>query len=120
MKKETTKKTTVADLVLIINDQQSMITDCLKRVKELEDKISNLSTRDRGPKSTREMTEEDGKRIMFGDLKSLTHKQAAKELGLSYGQIYSARSGYTFRYLEDEEKKRIEAEKKKNEKNNKK
>jgi DNA-directed RNA polymerase specialized sigma24 family protein len=109
MKKETkTKKTTIADLVLVINNQQAMIDDCLNRIKELEEKVSSLKTRDRGPKSTREMTEEDGKRIMFGDLKKLSHKEAAKELGLSYGQVYSARSGYTFRYLEDEEKKKKE------------
>jgi DNA-directed RNA polymerase specialized sigma24 family protein len=109
MKKETkTKKTTIADLILVINNQQAMIDDCLNRIKELEEKVSSLKTRDRGPKSTREMTEEDGKRIMFGDLKKLSHKEAAKELGLSYGQVYSARSGYTFRYLEDEEKKKKE------------
>jgi DNA-directed RNA polymerase specialized sigma24 family protein len=109
MKKETkTKKTTITDLVLVINNQQAMIDDCLNRIKEMEEKISSLKTRDRGPKSTREMTEEDGKRIMFGDLKKLSHKEAAKELGLSYGQVYSARSGYTFRYLEDEEKKKKE------------
>lgn len=109
MKKETkTKKTTIADLVLVINNQQAMIDDCLNRIKELEEKVSSLKTRDRGPKSTREMTEEDGKKIIFGDLKKLSHKEAAKELGLSYGQVYSARSGYTFRYLEDEEKKKKE------------
>lgn len=109
MKKETkTKKTTIADLVLVINNQQTMIDDCLNRIKELEEKVSSLKTRDRGPKSTREMTEEDGKRIMFGDLKKLSHKEAAKELGLSYGQVYSVRSGYTFRYLEDEEEKKKE------------
>lgn len=89
------------------------IEDLEKKYSGLLEKVSSIKTRDRGPKSTREMTEEDGKRIMFGDLKNLTHKEAAKELKLSYGQIYSARSGYTFRYLEDEEKKRIEIEKKK-------
>lgn len=88
------------------------LEDLEKKYLELEEKMSTIKTRDRGPKSTREMTEEDGKRILFGDLKKLSHKEAAKELGLSYGQIYSARSGYTFRYLEDEEKKRIESEKK--------
>jgi hypothetical protein len=113
---EKKKTPTVKELVLVINNQQSMIDDCLNRIKELEEKVSSIKTRDRGPKSTREMTEEDGKRIMFGDLKQLSHKKAAKELGLSYGQIYSARSGYTFRYLEEEEKKRIEAEKNKKKK----
>lgn len=113
MSEKKEKKTTIKELVLIINNQQTMIDDCLNRIKELEDKVSKIKTRDRGPKSTREMTEEDGKRILFGDLKKMSHKEAAKELGLSYGQIYSARSGYTFRYLEDDEKKRIKDEKKK-------
>lgn len=113
MSEKKEKKLTMKDLFLVVNNQRSMIDDCLNRIKELEDRVSKIKIRDRGPKSTREMTEEDGKRILFGDLKKMSHKEAAKELGLSYGQIYSARSGYTFRYLEEEEKKRIEAKKKK-------
>lgn len=53
--------------------------------------------RDRGPDSTREMTEDDARRILLGDLATKSHKDAATELGLSYGQVYSARKGFTFK-----------------------
>lgn len=55
--------------------------------------------RDRGPKSERSMTEEDAIRVISGDLKDVSHKVAAETLELSYGQIYSARKGFTFKTL---------------------
>lgn len=109
--RETNKKVTIADLVLVTNNQHTMIADCLKRITELEDKLSSLKTRDRGPKSTREMTDEDGMSIIYGEHKGLTHKEAAHKLGLSYGQVYSARSGYTFRHLEEKMKEEEKARK---------
>lgn len=54
-------------------------------------------TRDRGPESTREMTEDDARRLLLGDLAAKNHKEAAQELGLSYGQVYSSRKGFTFK-----------------------
>ena len=80
-------KVTLKDLVTEIE----LLTE---RVKKLEEK--------RGPKSTREMVEDDAKRILTGDLVDFSHKNAASELGLSYGQIYSCRGGYTFKKLHDE------------------
>lgn len=53
--------------------------------------------RDRGPDSTRDMTVEDAEAIMLGELKAVNHTDAAKRLGLSYGQVYSARKGFTFK-----------------------
>jgi len=70
-----------------------------ERVTQLEAKIAEIKPRDRGPKSTRQMTEEDARNVIWGDLKDLSHKAAAKELGLSYGQIYSARGEFTFKKL---------------------
>ena len=69
------------------------------RIDELEAQIKAIKVRDRGPKSERSMTDEDAQRVKFGDLKDLTHKQAAEKLGLSYGQIYSCRGGYTFNHI---------------------
>ena len=74
-------------------------------VLELQAKIEVLeagSSARRGPKSTRDMTEDDARRIILGDLEGLSHKDAAAQLGLSYGQIYSARGGYTFKNVIDE------------------
>ena len=59
--------------------------------------ISNRPTRDRGPKSTRTMERSDAWRARFGDLKDASHKAAAEALGLSYGQVYSARNGFTLK-----------------------
>lgn len=58
--------------------------------------------RDRGPKAERTMTDEDARRVILGDLKDASHKQAAETLGLSYGQIYSARKGFTFKPIHKE------------------
>ena len=70
-----------------------------ERVAALETIVANIKVRDRGPKSERSMTDEDAARVKFGDLKDQAHKDAAQELGLSYGQIYSARGGYTFNHV---------------------
>lgn len=70
-----------------------------ERVALLEEKVAAIKVRDRGPKSERSMTDEDAQRVKFGDLKDQSHKQAAEALGLSYGQIYSARGGYTFNHV---------------------
>lgn len=71
----------------------------LERVEQLEAQLAQIKTRDRGPRSERPMTDEDAQRVKFGDLKDHSHKAAAKELGLSYGQVYSCRGGYTFNHI---------------------
>lgn len=73
-----------------------------ERVARLEEIVANIKVRDRGPKSERAMTDEDAWRVKFGDLAGLSHKQAASELNLSYGQIYSCRGGYTFNHVKKE------------------
>lgn len=70
-----------------------------ERVALLEEKVAAIKVRDRGPKSERSMTDEDAQRVKFGDLKDQSHKQAAEALNLSYGQVYSARGGYTFNHV---------------------
>ena len=67
------------------------------RVETLEEKLKNVKVRDRGPVSQRTMTEDDAREILLGESKDLSHKEAAEKLGLSYGQIYSARNGFTFK-----------------------
>lgn len=73
--------------------QAQIIADLVARVEALEAR----PTRDRGPASERQMTEDDARRILLGDLAETSHKKAAEELGLSYGQVYSARNGFTFK-----------------------
>lgn len=76
--------------------------EIIEKVNELIAKVNNFKVRDRGPKSERAMTDDDARRCKFGDLKDHTHKEAAKELGLSYGQVYSCRGAYTFNHVTDD------------------
>jgi hypothetical protein len=62
-------------------------------------KLEEQAAKSRGIASTREMTDEDAKRVLNGDLKEKSHKVAAEILGLSYGQVYSARGEYTFKHV---------------------
>lgn len=89
---------TLVDTIEALEDT-AKIKDVVAKVNEiievLNAKPKNL--RDRGPDSTRDMTEDDARRALLGDLATKSHKDAATELGLSYGQIYSARKGFTFK-----------------------
>lgn len=72
-------------------------------------------SRNRGPASEKVMSEEDARQVMLGDLKDDSHKEAAEKLGLSYGQIYSARKGFTFKPVYKEMIDAIKAEQAKQE-----
>lgn len=67
------------------------ILDLQQKVKTLEEQrpLRNVSEK--------EMTEADALRILNGDLKDKKHKEAAQELQLSYGQVYSCRLEFTFK-----------------------
>jgi len=71
----------------------------LHEVVEVLNKVITIvnTKRDRGPASQREMTETDAIRVISGDLRDAKHGKAAEVLGLSYGQVYSARKGFTFK-----------------------
>jgi hypothetical protein len=79
------------------------LAELTAKVLELEAQVAELKT----PKTTnntsqREMTDDDARRIMNGDLKDSKHKEAAEKLNLSYGQIYSCRLGFTFKHIHKE------------------
>lgn len=82
-------------------DKSAKLAEIITKVNQLTEKVNSLKMRDRGPKSERSMTDDDAARVKFGNLKSASHKEAAAELGLSYGQIYSARGGYTFNHIKE-------------------
>ena len=96
----------IADLRTLDMDQKHTIKTLAEKINELVMLVMNLSaaapaaapvSRSRGPASEKVMTEDDARRAMLGDLKGDSHKEAAEKLGLSYGQIYSARKGFTFK-----------------------
>lgn len=79
---------------------QETLDQLIGRLEALEAEVKSLkeaSTKKSEAKSTREMTEDDALRILSGDLKDKSHKECAELLGLSYGQIYSARLEFTFK-----------------------
>ena len=88
---------TMKDLQAQIEELKEIVTAQGAMIEEL--KSQGSVNRDRGPKSEGEMTEEHAIRVMLGDLRDKSHKDAALELKLSYGQIYSARKGYTFKKI---------------------
>ena len=83
---------------MTIKDLAKTVDKLSLQVEQLTLKVEKLSAK-KGPASTREMTLEDAERIINGDLREISHKIAAEKLGLSYGQIYSARGGYTFKNI---------------------
>jgi hypothetical protein len=77
-------------------EMTKMVTELAKKVDELTKIVEEMKAK-KGPVSAREMTIEDAERIINGDLAEASHKKCAEILGLSYGQVYSARGGYTFK-----------------------
>ncbi len=67
--------------------------------KQVEELQQTGGSKSRGPKADRAMTEADAFKVKFGDLKDKNHKEAAAELGLSYGQVFSCRGSYTFKHV---------------------
>jgi len=79
------------------------VAEVAAKLNEVIEALNNASApRDRGPKSERTMTNDDARRVIMGDLKDVSHKAAAEALELSYGQIYSARKGFTFKPIHKE------------------
>lgn len=76
----------------------------LGRLDELHKKVDEMKAAgpQRGSRqSQREMTDDDARQVL-GELQNLKHNEAADKLGLSYGQVYSARLGYTFKHIRKE------------------
>jgi hypothetical protein len=78
------------------------ILELQTQVAALTAKLDELSKVRSVQKSDREMTDDDARRILTGDLATAKHKEAAEKLGLSYGQIYSCRLEFTFKHIHKE------------------
>jgi len=91
----------VQNVIELLNET-SKLKDVVIKLNEVIDFINKNGPLNNGSsvkdiKSERAMNEDDAKRILLGDLKAYSNKDCAKELGLSYGQIYSCRKGFTFK-----------------------
>jgi hypothetical protein len=100
-----TKPATLKDALEQIVKLESRCDSLELVTKELHARIEALS-KPKGPTSTKEMTDEDARKVLFGDLKDKSHKEAASTLGLSYGQIYSCRLEFTFKHIHKEMRER--------------
>lgn len=76
------------------------LADVIAQVAALEARVAQLEAAS-APKSSdvKEMTDDHARQILIGDLKDTKHNDAAKKLGLSYGQVYSCRGEYTFKHI---------------------
>lgn len=72
------------------------LADLKARVLALEEAAKSTA------KSEKEMTDDHARSVLTGEFKDLKHNEAAKKLGLSYGQVYSCRGEYTFRHIHKE------------------
>lgn len=106
MENVATQVAEITNEISLINLEDKITLKLLaEKLNEVITKVNASSpqaTRNRGPQSERTMTDDDARRIMLGDLKEASHKDAAETLGLSYGQVYSARKGFTFKVIYQE------------------
>lgn len=88
----------IEQLTSTVTAQGEIIASQGSLIESLQAQLANMPKgRDRGPNSEGSMSEDDAIRCMIGDLRNFNHKDAALVLKLSYGQVYSARKGYTFK-----------------------
>lgn len=96
MSNESVTKLSLVELTTMVFELQAKVDELQARIVVLETPKPSNNV------SQREMTDDDARRIMAGDLKDTKHKEAGEKLGLSYGQIYSCRLGYTFKAIHKE------------------
>lgn len=90
--------------------QNAKLADVIAKTNEIVEALNKLSDR-RGPKSEREMTDDDARKILFQDMAKLSHKECAEKLNLSYAQVYSCRKCFTFKHIHREMAKLAETAK---------
>jgi hypothetical protein len=75
----------------------TLLAQMLDTIRELNDRVEALESKNQTSSTKREMTTDDATRILTGDLREKTHKECMAALNLTYGQVYSARIGATFK-----------------------
>lgn len=80
---------------------KDMVVAILELQKQVADLSAKLNAQPAKP-DVKEMTKEHAASVLNGDLKDKKHKDAAEALGLTYGQVYSCRLGFTFKEVHKE------------------
>lgn len=84
-------------------DFQQELADRDVRLADYSARIAKLETlvlaRNASAATKRNMTDEDALRVLTGDLREVSHKDAAEKIGLTYAQVYSCRLEFTFKHV---------------------
>lgn len=70
--------------------------DLTARIEKIE---TLVLARNASAATKRNMTDEDALRVLTGDLRELSHKEAAEKIALTYAQVYSCRLEFTFKHV---------------------
>lgn len=70
--------------------------DLTARIEKIE---TLVLARNASAATKRNMTDEDALRVLTGDLRELSHKEAAERIALTYAQVYSCRLEFTFKHV---------------------
>ena len=95
-------------MIRLIEKLEQELSDLRSEVLVLRLEVQRLNGTFRST-GIKAMTENDARRVVFGDLANVPVKDAAEKLGLSYGQVYSAKNGYTFKTVYAEKLGAIES-----------
>lgn len=83
----------------IEEDIDPFYPEFLELSAKVEELTSMIEGRNKSAPTKRNMTDADAIRVMTGDLKDLSHKEAAEQANLTYAQVYSCRLEYTFKHV---------------------
>lgn len=70
--------------------------DLTARIEKIE---TLVLARNASAATKRNMTDEDALRVLTGDLRDMSHKEAAEKIALTYAQVYSCRLEFTFKHV---------------------
>jgi hypothetical protein len=72
------------------------------RISLLTEKVQMLEVklaRNKSSALVRVMTDDDARLVLGEEFADLNHLDTAQRIGLTYGQVYSARKGFTFKHV---------------------
>lgn len=103
----------LSDIIAEVNDDLNKIKNWLgayeadgpfyPEFKALTARVEELGAmiegRNKSAPTKRNMTDADAIRVLTGDLKEASHKEAGELAALTYAQVYSCRLEYTFKHV---------------------
>ena len=97
-----TVETTQVEAVRSMTNKELVVAVLALQAQVAELVAQRASTNVSSKSDVKEMTDDDARSIMTGSLSAMKHKDAASQLGLTYGQVYSCRKEFTFKHIHKE------------------